>query len=140
MFFASDNTGPVHPKIMERIIAANHGPEMPYGTDVLMNEVRKEICDLFDAPEATVYLVVSGTAANSRSLACNTQPWQTVFCTQVAHISADECNAPEFYSGGAKLTLVPSTGKMTPHELTNAIEGKQAHGVHCAQRGLVSIT
>jgi threonine aldolase len=67
MFFASDNTGPVHPKIMERII------------DVLMNEVHKKICDLFDAPEATVYLVVSGTAANSLSLACNTQPWQTFF-------------------------------------------------------------
>ena len=79
MFFASDNTDPVHPKIMERIIAANHGPKMPYGTDVLMNEVHKKICDLFDAPEATVYLVVSGTAANSLSLACNTQPWQTVF-------------------------------------------------------------
>ena len=58
----------------------------------------------------------------------------------MAHISADECNAPEFYSGRAKLTLVPSTGKMTPHELTNAIEGKQAHGVHSAQRGPVSIT
>ena len=140
MFFASDNTGPVYPKIMERIIAANHGPEMPYGADVLMNKVRKEICDLFDAPEATVYLVVTGTAANSRSLACNNQPQQTVFCTQMAHISADECNAPEFYSGGAKLTLVPSTGKMTPHELTNAIEDKQAHGVHCAQRGPGSIT
>ena len=140
MFFASDNTDPVHPKIMERIIAVNHGPKMPYGTDVLMNEVHKKICDLFDAPEAIVYLVVSGTAANSLSLACNTQPWQTFFCTQVAHISADECNAPEFYSGGAKLTLVPSTGKMTPHELTNAIEGKQAHSVHSAQRGPVSIT
>ena len=42
--------------------------------------------DLFEAPEAAVYLVATGTAANCLALATLTQPWDTVFCTRFAHI------------------------------------------------------
>ncbi|MEP1941643.1 MAG: beta-eliminating lyase-related protein, partial [Sulfitobacter sp.] len=105
MFFASDNSGPVHPKIMQRMGEANTGYAMPYGNDALMDDVRTSLRDIFEAPEAAVYLVATGTAANVLSLACYAQPWQTIFCAQHSHIEEDECNAPEFYSGGAKLTL-----------------------------------
>mmetsp|Transcript_18326 Transcript_18326/g.29328 ORF Transcript_18326/g.29328 Transcript_18326/m.29328 type:complete len:346 (-) Transcript_18326:2085-3122(-) len=140
MFFASDNTGPVHPLIMDRVVAANDGYAMPYGADPIMDEVRQAIRTRFEAPEATVYLVATGTAANALALACYTQPWQTVFCSPVAHIHEDECNAPEFYSGGAKLTLVPGSDRMTPGALRAAILGEEVRGVHGPQRGPVSIT
>ena len=39
MFFASDNSGPVHPKIMQRVIEANTGYAMPYGNDDIMADV-----------------------------------------------------------------------------------------------------
>jgi len=68
------------------------------------------------------------------------QPFHTVFCSPVAHIHEDECNAPEFYTGGAKLTLVGEGDKMTPEVLEAAIAFEESRGVHGPQRGPVSIT
>jgi len=141
MFFASDNTGPAHPDVLAAVTRANEGYQMPYGSDTAMDKVRARIRDLFEAPEAAVYLVATGTAANAISLATLSQPWQTIFCTPEAHIQQDECNAPEFYSGGAKLTLVGSEhAKMTPKALRDAIAREESRGVHGPQRGPVSIT
>ena len=141
MFFASDNAGPAHPAVMEALAAANEGHAMPYGGDPLSGAVAERIRALFEAPEAAVYLVATGTAANALALACMSQPWQTVFCSDVAHIHEDECAAPEFYSGGAKLTLVPhDLGRMPLDRLAAAIAGEETRGVHGVQRGPVSIT
>ena len=54
MFFASDNAGPVHPQIMNRLAQANTGHAMPYGNDPIMDEVRDAIRTAFEAPEAAV--------------------------------------------------------------------------------------
>ena len=141
MFFGSDNTGPVHPKIMQAVVDANEGYALPYGEDPLMARVRDRIREIFEAPEAGVFLVATGTAANVLSLATLAQPWQTIFCTPQAHIHEDECNGPEFYTGGAKLTLVEAPdAKMTPDALRARIEGEETRGVHGPQRGPVSIT
>lgn len=140
MFFASDNTGPAHPQVMARVLQANEGYAMPYGADPIMDEVRTRLRDIFEAPEAAIYLVATGTAANALALATLCQPYQTVFCSPVAHIHEDECNAPEFFSAGAKLTLVPGSHKMTPAALRSTIAGEQSRGVHGPQRGPVSIT
>ena len=140
MFFASDNAGPVHPKIMERVIAANADYAMPYGKDPIMDEVREGIRAVFEAPDAAVYLVATGTAANALALATYCQPWQTVFCAKTAHIQEDECNAPEFYAGGAKLTVIDTNDKMTPDLLRAEIVPHDPNDVHTAQRGPVSIT
>ncbi|MEM1006870.1 MAG: beta-eliminating lyase-related protein [Pseudomonadota bacterium] len=139
MFFASDNSGPVHPQVMAKLVEANQGYQMAYGADPLMDEVRDHVCTVFEAPEAAVYLVATGTAANALTLATLSNPWETVFCSPVAHIHEDECNAPEFYSG-TKLTLVPGGDKMTPEALRGSIEGEETRGVHGPQRGPVSIT
>ena len=140
MFFASDNSGPAHGAIVDAMACANQGYAMPYGSDAIMDEVRAQIRDLFEAPEAAVYLVATGTAANSLALACYCQPYETVFCSSVAHIHEDECNAPEFYSGGAKLTLVGSDNKMGAEALRASIANEETRGVHGPQRGAVSIT
>ena len=140
MHFASDNSGPVHPRVMQAMVAANEGYAMPYGADALMVEVQARIREIFEAPEAAVYLVATGTAANSLALATMCQPFHTVFCSPVAHIHEDECNAPEFYTGGAKLTLVGEGDKMTPEVLEAAIAFEESRGVHGPQRGPVSIT
>jgi threonine aldolase len=97
--------------------------------------------EVFEAPEAAVYLVATGTAANALLLATLARPWQTVFCSRVAHVHEDECGAPEFFTGGSKLTLVGTEdGKMTPAALRAAIEGEETRGVHGQQRGPVTIT
>ena len=140
MFFASDNAGPAHPKVMDALVAANQGYAMGYGADPIMDEVRAQIRDVFEAPEAAVYLIINGTAANSVLLASMTKPWETIFCTECAHIHEDECNAPEFFTS-AKLTLVPTAdGKMTTDALRQKILGEENRGVHGPQRGPLSIT
>lgn len=140
MFFGSDNTGPAHPQIMQALTDANTGYAAPYGADPLMDEVRDRIRTIFEAPDAAVYLVATGTAANCLGLATLCPPTHTVFCSPNAHIHVDECNAPEFYTGGAKLTLVGEADKLTPDTLRAAIEGEEGRGVHGPQRGPVSLT
>ncbi len=140
MFFASDNAGPAHPKVMEALTAANQGYAMGYGADPIMDEVRTQVRDIFEAPDAAVYLIINGTAANAVLLGTMSQPWQTIFCSDCAHVHEDECNAPEFYTG-AKLTLVPTTdGRMAPDNLRRKILGEETRGVHGPQRGPLSIT
>lgn len=141
MNFASDNTGPAHPKVIEAIVRANEGYAMPYGADDFMTSVREKLRKTFEAPEASVHLVATGTAANSLILATLAQPWQTVFCSQVAHVHEDECAAPEFFTGGSKLTLVEcEAGKMSAEGLRTSISSEGNRGVHGPQRGPVTIT
>lgn len=140
MFFASDNAGPAHPSVIQAVIDANTGYVSGYGADAIMDEVRQLVRDMFEAPEAAVYLTATGTAANSILLATMANPWDTIFCTPMAHIHEDECNAPEFYSG-AKLSLVPAVdAKMTPDALRTAMLAEETRGVHGPQLGPVSIT
>lgn len=140
MHFASDNSGPANPEILTALSAANTGYAMGYGADEEMAKVTSCIREIFEAPQAAVYLVATGTAANVLALSTLSQPWQTLFCTRQAHINVDECNGPEFYTGGAKLTLVSDADKMTPADLRQALEGEENRGVHGPQRGPVSIT
>lgn len=140
MNFASDNAGPALPQVMQAMIAANEGFMPSYGEDALMEQVRDRLRALFEAPQASVYLVGTGTAANALALATLSQPWQTVFCTPLAHIHVDECNAPEFFTGGAKLSLVGAADKMTPAELQAAIAAWPAGDVHAPQYGPLALT
>lgn len=140
MFFASDNSGPVPDAILQTLAEANQGYTLGYGADAMMDEVRQRIRGLFEAPEAAVYLVATGTAANALALATLVEPFDTIFCAPVAHIEEDECNAPEFFTGGAKLTLTKGDDRMTRDDLVAAIESQGNRGVHGPRRGAVSIT
>lgn len=140
MFFASDNSGPAHPRVLDALMTANTGYRMGYGADAEMAQVTALIREIFEAPDAAVFLVATGSAANALLLGTMTNPWETIFCTPMAHINVDECNAPEFYTG-AKLTPVPAQhAKMTPEALHMAIAREETRGVHGQQRGPVSIT
>jgi threonine aldolase len=139
--FASDNAGPVHPRIMEALARANDGYAPSYGADALMARVRDRLREVFDAPDAEIFLVATGTAANSLALATLVRPWQAVYCSRLAHIHTDECGAPEFFSGGAKLVLVQETdARMAPEALSAAIAEGLDRGLHYVQPGAVSLT
>jgi threonine aldolase len=141
MFFASDNTAGVHPRVMDALVRANSGYAASYGADPIMDEVRARIRDLFEAPEAAVYLVATGSTANALSLACFCKPWEAVYCHRDSHIEVDECGAPEFYTGGAKLKLVDGDhARMDPDSLRGVIDATAEGDVHSVQRGILSIT
>lgn len=141
MQFASDNTSGAHPTILEALASANGGYVPGYGNDPLTADVQARLREVFEAPEAAVYLVATGTAANALSLACFCPPWAGVYCHRNAHIEEDECGAPEFYTGGSKMVLVDGPhGKIAPEALAQALTFAARAGVHNVQRGMVSLT
>jgi len=141
MHFASDNAAPVPPQVIDALARANHGHAPAYGTDRTTAEAVDAVRRLLEAPRATVALVPTGTAANALALATLCPPWGAIFCHRHAHIEEDECGAPEFYTGGAKLALLDGEeAKITPATLDAALAGAGALGVHNVQRGAVSLT
>ena len=141
MFFASDNAGPVHPRVLEALAKANEGYATPYGDDEITARVRDRIREIFEAPEAAVYLVGTGTAANSLALSLITKPWEAIFCHREAHVQEDECGAPEFFTGGSKLSLLDGpSARISPESLATALKETAEKGVHGVQRGPLSIT
>lgn len=141
MWFTSDNSSPAAPEIIEAIVRANSGFERSYGSDAATDRVTGMIREIFEAPEAAVYLVGTGTAANALGLALLCPPWATVFCHGESHVQTDECGAPEFYSGGAKLTPVEGThARIDPAMLERALQATGHVGVHGVQPGALALT
>jgi threonine aldolase len=140
MWFSSDNAGPVHPAVMAALAAANEGHVASYGAEDAMERVRARVREVFEAPEAAVYLVATGTAANALILATLCPPWGTVFCHEYSHVAEDECGAPEFYTGGAKLALVPGVDCKMDAGALAAMAAKTGASVHNVQHGAVSVT
>ncbi len=141
MWFTSDNAGPAHPAVIEAVTKANAGYAPSYGGEAAMARVTARIREVFEAPEAAVYLVATGTAANALSLACLCPPWGAVYCHRHAHVQEDECGAPEFYTGGAKLVpLDGPDGRIAPETLAEALARAAQVGVHNVQRGALSLT
>ncbi len=140
MWFTSDNSGPAHPAVMDALLRENAGYAAGYGADAAMARVTARIREVFEAPDAAVFLVATGTAANALALACLCPPWATVFCHRHAHVEEDECGAIGFYTGGSPLTLVPGPhGRMDPDALAAAMAHKRG-SVHQVQRGAVTLT
>ncbi|MGV8987577.1 MAG: threonine aldolase family protein [Cypionkella sp.] len=141
MFFASDNCSAAAPEIIAALTRANDGYAPSYGADPIMDRVKTLVRQIFEAPEAEVYLVATGTAANALSIALLTPPWTAAFAHFDAHAAVDECGAPEFFSGGAKMIPVAGDhGKMTPQTLSAALSRIGETGVHGVQRGMLSLT
>jgi threonine aldolase len=141
MWFISDNAAPAAPEVMEALRAVNSGPAASYGADVGMERVTLRIREIFEAPDAAVYLVATGTAANALALACLCPPWATIYCHRHAHVQEDECAAPEFFTGGAKLTLLDGAhGRIDPESFMGALALTAWTGVHNVQRGALTLT
>jgi len=139
--FTSDNAGPAHPRVIDAIAAANAGHAAAYGSDGATVRVTARLREIFEAPEAAVYLVATGTAANALALACLCPPWATVYCHHDAHVDVDECGAPEFFTGGAKLVRLPGAhGRVDPDALAGALAATVQGRVHNVQRGALTLT
>jgi threonine aldolase len=141
MWFTSDNAGPAAPEVMDALNACNNGYTSGYGAEEGMAQVTARIREIFESPEAAVYLVSTGTAANSIALATYSAPWSSIYCSDDAHVEWDECGAPEFFTGGAKLVTVDAKdGKMKPAALSKILENGTQSDVHQTQRGALTIT
>src|ERR1700756_5102081 len=109
MNFSSDNVAGISPEILAALGAANAGSEPSYGADPITARVERRLAEIFEH-EVAVFPVATGTIANALALASLVPAWGVVFCHAEAHIVVDECGAPEFYTGGARMQ-----GIVAPH-------------------------
>lgn len=136
--FFSDNAATVAAPVMDAIIAANQS-DMAYDSDKWSQKLDAIFSELFGT-DVTAHWAVTGTAANALSLSAICPPFGGVLCSQDAHVQTDEGGAPEFYTGGSKLLLVPGEGaKITPEALKTRAEAI-ADSVHMVQPHAVTIT
>ena len=137
--FFSDNTASACPEILAALAEVNHGRVKAYGDDEWTKRLDAVLSSFF-GKQVKAFAVVTGTAANSLSVATLTPPYGAIFAHPQAHIIRDECGAPEFFSDGARIVLVPGpNGKMTPDGLEAAVEDNPPT-VHTVQPASVSIT
>ncbi len=140
MNFTSDNAAPACPEILAALAACNAGPAASYGADPITARFREKIAAMF-GDAAVAHPVATGTAANALALATLVHPYGAVICAEEAHIATDECGAPEFYTGGAKLMPLPSPdGKIRPAQIEAAMARALDGGVHHVLPEAVSIT
>jgi threonine aldolase len=138
MNFRSDNVTGAAPEILAALAAANEGTAASYGADPITGRVQQRLSEIFER-EVAVFPVATGTAANALAIAALTPPWGVVYCETEAHVQVDECGAPEFYTGGAKLMALEGThGKLTPAAIEAALV--EPGIVHSPQPACVSIS
>ncbi len=137
--FASDNTAGVCPEAWAALADANIGCEPSYGDDPLTAQARQCFRDLFET-DCDVFLVFNGTAANALALAAGCRsPHMRILCHEYSHVDTDECGAPEFFTGGAKVTPLPGPrGKLLLDAVQHALQ--RGHGVHYPRPGALSLT
>ncbi len=138
MRFFSDNAAPVHPKVMQAIADANQ-VDTAYDGDRLSAQLDARFGELFGRDVAVLW-VATGTAANCLALTSLCQPHQGIICHREAHIEVDECGAPGFYTGGAKLMLVEGIGAKIAPETVSDLLGSIRDDVHQVQAAALSIT
>jgi threonine aldolase len=140
MNFASDNWAGAHPRIMAALARANDGYAPSYGGDALTKRVETTVSEIFER-EVAVYFVATGGAANSLALSQLCPSWGMIVCHEESHIQMDECGAPEFFTGGAKLLPVRGlAGKLTPAAVGAALAGFPDRPPHGMPAQVLSLT
>jgi threonine aldolase len=135
---ASDNTAPICPEAWAELEAANQGEVASYGDDRWTARVCDLVREVFET-DCEVFLVSNGTAANALALAQLCRSFHSIVCHENAHIQTDECGAPEFFSGGAKLlTTKGANGKLDLADVAAAIARQPE--LHAPKPRAISIT
>jgi len=113
--FRSDNTSGICPEALRALIAANADHSPAYGEDSWTARAVELVRELVGAPEAAVFFVFTGTAANALALSALCPPHGLVGVAPAAHVLTDECGAPGFFGHGLQLQVVPARdGKLDP--------------------------
>lgn len=132
--FASDNTAPAMPEVVDAFTRFNTGFCAGYGDDEVCEKAADLLRELLDA-DAAVRFTASGTAANALSLAALAQPHEAVIAHEHAHIVTDEAGAPGFFGAGMGLIALPGpSGKIDPSGLAGTSKKPDKAHLHAPDR------
>ncbi|HVU23144.1 MAG TPA: low specificity L-threonine aldolase [Opitutus sp.] len=136
--FASDNTAAICPEAFAAFAEANAGCAPSYGDDPWTARARALLREIF-ATDCAVFFVFNGTAANALALAALCQRHHGILCHALSHVDTDECGAPEFFTGGAKvIPLDAPAAKLRVGDLAPVLH--RGHGVHYPKLRALSLT
>jgi threonine aldolase len=136
--FASDNYAGICPEAWAAMQAANAGHVPSYGDDPWTDQAASLLRDVFET-DCEVFFVFNGTAANSLALASCCQSYHSILCAETAHVETDECGAPEFFSNGTKVLLLPGQhGKIDPAAIGGMV--RKRTDIHYPKPRAVSVT
>jgi threonine aldolase len=136
--FASDNYAGICPEAWAAMQEANHGHARAYGEDEWTRRAADRIREVFET-HCEVFFVFNGTSANSLCLASMCQSYHSILCHELAHVERDECGAPEFFSNGTKVLLLPgANGKVEPAAIEKMV--RQRTDIHYPKPRAVTLT
>src|SRR5512145_933997 len=136
--FASDNYAGICPEAWAAMAEVNAGYAPSYGTDPWTARACDLLRDFFET-DCQVFFVFNGTAANSLALSSLCHSYHSIICHELAHIETDECGAPEFFSNGTKILLVPGLhGKVDLSAVEHNVERRS--DIHYPKPRVLSIS
>jgi len=136
--FASDNYAGVCPEAWAAMAEVNAGYAASYGADPWTARACDLLRDFFET-DCQVFFVFNGTAANSLALSSLCHSYHSILCHELAHIETDECGAPEFFSNGTKILLVPGEhGKVDLAAVEHAV--RRRSDIHYPKPRVLSIS
>ena len=126
--FASDNYAGAHPVVLDAVLKANEKHAISYGEDEYTAGAIREFKALF-GDNIEVFFVYNGTGANVLGLSALTQSFNSILCSDCAHINVDESTAPEKFTGCKLVTIHSTDGKIRPQQVLDKIQrlGDQHH-------------
>lgn len=119
----------------------NIGMEGSYGNDSATARVRALLAQTFETEDFDMWICASGTASNALALSVMCPPTGAILCHAEAHIERDERGAPEFFTGGGKLSLLQGDGaQIEETALRAALAGIKRDFVHETPAHVLSLT
>lgn len=135
--FASDNYSGVHPEVMEALLRANTEHASSYGADEYTERAVAKFKEHL-GKDIEVFFAYNGTGANVLGLSAMTRSFNSIICSNLAHINVDESTAPEKFLGSKLITIPTKDGKIYPDEIQNKIQ--RVDDQHHPQAKVISIS
>lgn len=135
--FASDNSAPIAPEILQAIVDANVGDAIGYGDDAWTARALERFKEHF-GQQTQAFFAFNGTGANVAALSSVLRPWEAVVASATAHLQTDECGALERFSGSKVIPVATTDGKLRPADIEPYLHAEQ--DVHFPQPRAISIS
>jgi threonine aldolase len=113
-----------------------HGTQ-PYGLDPITKNAQDVLRKHFFLPEADVFFVVSGTAANALALSYYVSPGDIVLTPSCSHINTLEANAPERFRPGIRVMACGEKGKIKISDIHQTL--RQMPSAHAEQKAAIRV-
>ena len=141
ILIGTDTISGIAPQILDAIAEASNIKSLPYGNDIITEECKNVVKNIFEKSDLEIIPMVSGTASNSLALSSFLRSYGNIICHSDSHINKDEGGAPEFFSGGGKLlTISNPLGRIEAQDLQKKIDEINFKGKSSLLISGVSIT